>query len=214
MERRNDGWEAFARYRDTSLPLRQREAAFELLVNQEKTYVEYAARTVVSEICNGKPPRGFDAEQMALDAFFILAMKSGSVTASPKSYIWGVLRILARRFKDKGNRRLDGRALSVEFLVAEPGSVHPDSEEVLLEERVRISEAIVNLSPALQEVIELYNFQGFEFEEIDSLLGLKSGAARQRHCRARMKLAQLLVEPFYGAAREREATRSDEPELD
>lgn len=213
MATTDDNWDSFWRYRDSSLPRRQREAAFTSLIDQNFAYVEDAAKKVLNEICDGKPPRGVDAAQIALEAFHVLGMKAEAVTTTPKSYIWGILRMLAHRQKDKAMKRADRRALSYDSLVAHPTGGDPDSVEAILDERQRVSEAIAKLSPRLQQVIDLHDFQALEFKEIDRLLGLKPGGARQRHCRARMKLAELLVRPF-PATNAPEPSDSDEPTLD
>lgn len=217
MAKSDEGWANLARYRDESLTRRQREAAFETLVNEQWGYVSRSARTVLDEICDHRPPRGVDIEQITNDAFYVLGMKSGTFDCSPKKYIWGILRVLAHRYKENGNKRADRRALSYETLLAHPTGLDPDSEETILTERQRVSVAIGQLTPALQEVIELHDYQGFEFEEIDKMLGLKSGGARQRHCRARMRLAQLLTSPApeaKPAGTEDQPPEPEAPELD
>src|SRR5262245_14534187 len=126
MASTDDEWGHFWRYRDESLSAREREAAFEALVNERKRYVAQAAWTVLQEVCDGRPPRGVDIEQMVLDAFLVLGMKPWAVDDSPKSFIWAVLRNLAHRYKSSGKRRLDGQALSVEDLLVPPAD--PEAE--------------------------------------------------------------------------------------
>jgi RNA polymerase sigma factor (sigma-70 family) len=213
MATSDDGWAGFTRYRDTSLTLREREAAFETLYLAKREYIERAAERVMSELCNGTPPRGVDYEQMGVDAFYVLGKNSEAVDTTPKKYLWGILRNLAHKNREHANKRLDRHALSFESLLVPPTG-HPADPEALLLERQRVSEAIAQLSPALQEVIDLHDYQGHSFPEIDKLLGLKPGGARQRHCRARLRLAEILIRPFHPKSPTDEPRDPEGPELD
>jgi RNA polymerase sigma factor (sigma-70 family) len=213
MATSDEGWEDFDVFRDQSLALRERRVAFERLVAKKWKYVNNAARTVLYEVCDGKPPRGADPEQMAVDAFHVLGMKRDEVD-NPHSFLWGALRMFAHRFKESANKLADNRALTYERLLPHHFQQDPESEEEILQERQRVSVAIGKLTKNHQQVIELHDYDGLTFKEIDQFLGLKTGGARQRHCRARVRLAELLREDFHPTKPAPRSARTPKTPLD
>jgi RNA polymerase sigma-70 factor (ECF subfamily) len=77
-------------------------------------------------------------------------------------------------------------------------------------DRVHLERAIEQLPPGYKQVFVLHDVQGFEHNEIASLMGCSIGNSKSQLHKARMRLRELLQEALRDQARhERQAAKSE-----
>ncbi len=68
---------------------------------------------------------------------------------------------------------------------------HPDEEDILYSV-AQIKEAAAKLPPGYRIVLSLYLFEGYDMEEIGSILNIQSSSVRTQYLRAKRKLLDII----------------------
>ena len=77
--------------------------------------------------------------------------------------------------------------------VADPADDKYDAPDVAYTVQ-EIKDAVLQLSEGYRVVLSLYLFEGYDHEEIASILGISTGTSKSQYSRARKRLAQLLTQ--------------------
>lgn len=167
------------------------EKAFLLLFEQHKEMVfRFAYRMVGSEII---------AQDIAQECFLSLLrsrVRFNGNQSSLKSFLYGIVRNMARRHF----RRL-GREISLDKCKEMPALTDGD-ENIFQQELCKAVQKAVGRLPFLQrEVLLLFEYEDFSYEEIARILETDSGTVKSRLYRARENLRKMLAS--YSSAEER-----------
>lgn len=83
----------------------------------------------------------------------------------------------------------------IDAITANPGSEQDQTEHIVAQRVEMIKKGVAKLAPGYRTIISLYLFEGYDFEEISSILSITPSTVRSQYIRARAKLKTLLP-PF------------------
>ena len=85
-------------------------------------------------------------------------------------------------------------ALFWEETSLEPDNTGPgDAEQELSREVERVKQGLAQLAPGYRTILSLFLFEGYDFEEIASILSLQPASVRSQYARGRSKLRAILI---------------------
>jgi RNA polymerase sigma-70 factor (ECF subfamily) len=73
------------------------------------------------------------------------------------------------------------------------GTEHPSRMQVI--DKITLDNALARLAPGYRAVFVLHDIEGYEHEEIASILGCSAGTSKSQLHKARLKLRKLLSAP-------------------
>jgi RNA polymerase sigma-70 factor (ECF subfamily) len=121
--------------------------------------------------------------------FLVAWRKLDQIPSGNAALLWlyGVaFRVLSHRWRSTSRR---GRAVSrLSDLAGEDMASAPETILVQSEEFRRVREAVSRLDSADQEILRLTLWEELSHAEVAAVLGIESGAAKQRAYRARQRL--------------------------
>jgi RNA polymerase sigma factor (sigma-70 family) len=116
-------------------------------------------------------------------------------TRNVVNWLVGFVVRVAREFV-KGERRAPAAGIELESLAADVGL--PGDALVREEERAQLGTAVAQLTDAERAMLLLVYEDGLTFAEVGERLGIRTDAARTRHCRIIARLRHLLDAPEGG----------------
>lgn len=167
------------------------ERAFETLINENKNNVYRVALSVVHN------PQ--DAEDIAQEAFVkvFLSIKSFDGRSSLSTWLYRITYNLSLDFlKKHGKKALLTKTLddpeNTELLSLADDSYIP--EEVFEKKQLKqdLFEALESLPEEQRVLIEMKDVNGFSYEEILAITGLKEGTLKSRLNRGRLSMKKIL----------------------
>ncbi len=154
-----------------------------LYVSHRGPLVEYAAFLLGSRE---------GAEDLVQEAFVRLEPAAVARVASPRAYLFRVVRNLA--FNLRRRRRLESTHGTPDAIPswAAPQLLETPEQRLLLIERVRrLSDLLDRMPEGTRAIVEMYRFEGHTLDEIASALGISVATT---HRRLRAALAALAAE--------------------
>jgi len=133
-----------------------------------------------------------EAEEAMHDTLLHYFAFTGHFDSEPQKRSW-LCKVAVSKSIDR-LRKKGAQPLWDESLPEATGSVNPDEaqQDVALEvERVKL--ALVRLAPGYRAVLSLFLFEGYDFEEIASILSLRPATIRSQYVRGRDKLKEILL---------------------
>lgn len=127
---------------------------------------------------------GEDIASDVAQEFFIKLMRIGDeqdYIKYPTSWVYTCAENIAKRKVVYENRYTELSETKVEPIVQSERELHQDLKDILK-----------NLDPLSQEIIRLYYWEGYNQEEIATMLKLTSSNVRKKHSRAIKKLKNIL----------------------
>jgi RNA polymerase sigma-70 factor (ECF subfamily) len=159
-----------------------------------------AARALATRTYSGLEPADLvsRAYLKALNGFNVSSREQGLIYAKViiRSALVDELRRIRRRptvTLDAASERPDHRPTAPELLAKR-------------ERDAAVREALRQLAPMYREVLDLYHFQDFKYQEIADTLSLPLGTVMNRIFRARAKLRTMIPASVYSPATAQEAT--------
>lgn len=134
-----------------------------------------------------------EAEDLAQEVFIQLFRKLGSFRGESAFTTWLhrlTVNHVLMHFRKKGVKlektTTEGEIGEIQDLIQGVG------ERPRFVDRIALDKAIAELPPGYRTVFVLHDVEGFEHEEIGSLLGVTSGTSKSQLHKARMRLRELL----------------------
>ena len=154
-----------------------------------------------------------DAEDMTQEAFLHLFRKLGSFRGESAFSTWLhrlTVNLVLMQLRKKGLQ-----------LVSLEETIHPSDEDTPkrdfgardprlagLVDRVTLERAVASLPPGYRMVFLLHDVEGFEHNEIATMLDCSTGNSKSQLHKARLKLREVLRQPeLLAASEQKEATR-------
>lgn len=158
----------------------------------EQLYQKHYRR--VYSICLRMTGNLTEAEDLAHDVFMQLHRKLGSFRGDSAFTTW-----LHRLTVNQVLMHFRKRSVRSELTTddgdvpeqADPSSIDPESMPIV--DRIALETAIAQLPRGYKSVFVLHDIQGYEHEEIASMLGCNVGTSKSQLHKARMKLRKLLT---------------------
>lgn len=131
-----------------------------------------------------------DAEDVCHDAFIRAARHLGECRQPDRFVQWlcAIVRNHARNAVSKGIVR---QAAALEQVTV-PSEANPARDLERAELRERLTRALSTLSPVQREVVLLHDLDGWEHDDIATVIGTSSGMSRQHLFKARKRLREAL----------------------
>ena len=135
-----------------------------------------------------------EAEEAMHDTLLYYFSYQGTFGSEAQKKSW-LYKVAASKSID----RLRKKHASLLILEEEAPSCHPDdnpynqTEQDLTREIARVKQGLARLAPGYRTVLSLYLFEGYDFEEISSILSLTSSAVRSQYVRGLARLREILA---------------------
>jgi RNA polymerase sigma-70 factor, ECF subfamily len=157
----------------------------------EQLYQRYYRRTY--SLCLRMLANPVEAEDMTQEVFIQLFKKVGSFRGDSKFSTW-----LHRLTVNQILMHFRKRNVKIEKMTEDgeipdqiiPGTENPNKMPVV--DKIAIDEAIAELPNGYRTIFVLHDVEGYEHEEISSLLGLSVGTSKSQLHKARLKMRKLL----------------------
>ena len=157
-----------------------------------ETLYERHHRRVYS-LCLRMVANSTEAEDLAQEVFIQLFRKLGSFRGESAFTTWLhrlTVNHVLMHFRKKGVKlektTTEGEIGEIQDLIQGVG------ERPRFVDRIALDKAIAELPPGYRTVFVLHDVEGFEHEEIGTLLGVTSGTSKSQLHKARMRLRELL----------------------
>jgi RNA polymerase sigma-70 factor, ECF subfamily len=136
-----------------------------------------------------------EAEDLTQDVFVHLFRKIGSFRGESAFATWlhqlTVNQVLMHFRKHKKREQTTDDGEMPDQIVK--GTEHPARMQVI--DKITLDNALAQLSPGYRAVFILHDIEGYEHEEIGSILGCSTGTSKSQLHKARLRLRKLLNAP-------------------